>query len=491
VSKVVISYSEDHFKPKSDLALIGGSGLLASTLFNIAEKNFLNSEVVYVDYRSESSMRQHRNADLLISISENIHRAQQLIKPARTILWAVNMPWIHRRRIVDEALEVGYPPEGLQSEDGLRANSYELKRIDEVITLGNLENFRAYANLMGSYKKVFPINFCIEKGTENLQSGDSGVLIYLGNLSFRKGIDLAIAIAKELTHENVKVTFIGTTTNQYINNLMQMLVKDSHGLITWHNDWIVLKSEKWDEIIKSVTVALFPTREEGQAAVVSELITSGMPTIYSQHAGLDWTGDFAQPLNSEVSSWINACKRYLKLERESKESFLRHQQNLLRLFGTEAKQLDNLMKRISSGGLWPEIIESQTIESGAPKNGSYTISPGHKSDCDVELEIETCITKRGQDKYVLVAACDKYQEAVAFNVKMNGEYFAVKRNELVSGKVVDHSQIKIKSISSPSISIPRFASMKWYWSNFAPRIYDRRLQEISLKKIIKFLTQRI
>ena len=474
MGKVVLSYSIAQFNPLTTQSPVGGSGLIAQTFYRELQNSFPDKDVIYADCHENWKLAGIKNVDILIGISENIHNVSRALNPHRTILLAVNKPWIQRRFVLNKAYTAGYPTKMLSPQDGFRSNSHELKVSDQVISLGNFANYQEYSELMGDSKLVFPISFNPYMPETRSRRKKETILVFCGEISFRKGIDIIISLIPYVAEKNLKLKIVGNTNNEELNNRLNQLETEYEGSFSREKSWITIHSDSWSNLLNDVMFSIFPSREEGQASVLVELISQGIPTIYTEHSGLDWPLELDQPGNSDIDSWITIVSNFLKMNPEELNSTLRKQQEVLKLLGRDSVQISKLITRIANGGLWPEISWNYQNLNNTPGPDSYIINQGSdfidpiKIDLSSKSHPTSCNLERD-----LIAMVDKYQCADKFRVTRFNETFQIERvRPLRDPRVIELKDIalKVKTSSELISKAPKLLLLQ----SVGPWIYDRK-----------------
>lgn len=474
MGKVVLSYSKTHFNPLTSENPVGGSGYIAQTFYRELLKSFSAYDLIYVDYRDSSSLIGLKNVDLLIGISENIQTISKSIKPDRTILLAVNKPWMQRRSIIGSALDASFPIEMLSSQDGLRSNSHELRKSDQVISLGNFANYEEYSQLMGSSEFVFPINFNHYGNKHKKQLDGKTILVFCGEISFRKGIDVIEAILPFIRKNGARLRIVGNPTNDVLKAHLARLEAEYCQTFLHEKSWITFKSDDWKELVEDVAFSIFPSREEGQASVLAELISEGIPTVYTDASGLDWVLNQNQPINTDVSSWIEILEEFLRMTEDDLREVVEVQQQMLALLGVDNRQISKLIGRIAAGKFWPEIHMLSRDSSNPPKQDSYVITEKFHLNhpFTINLNSHSNPDERGLSRD-LVAVVDKYQNNDEFIVNHAHRSYLVER---MKDSTVERVEIRPIQISvTPSVQTIRTKLNLILLRTLGPWIFDRKL----------------
>jgi hypothetical protein len=484
MGKIVISYSADHYNPDDNFRIVAGSGRIARLLHDSVKESFPRDDVFYCDYKDISKFRQFSNVDLLIGISENFNHISKILNPDRNILWAVNMPWTYRRNIVKKAIDSHFDLRKLSGQDGLRANSFELKRVDQVVTLGNHSNFRAYANLIGNPSRVFPVSCNFYQGKSRIQKSGGVILVYCGEISFRKGIDIIDQLMPHVSRLNARLRIVGKSQNAFVNSMLCAIKVKYANNFEHIEDWIEFQSVRWDQLISDVSFAIFPSREEGLASVLAELISEGIPTIYSKESGLDWISNCLQPETSSIESWEDTISAFFAFNEIQLSQFVEAQQNLLKLIGCEGVQINKLLKRVAKGGFWPEYHWKHELNRMTEPD-SYVLGQSVSNFDFKGLTIRSKLPI--ENDYLeldLIALVDKYQNEKSFLVEIGNKEFQVSRDDYDSR--VSRSDPIIEVISgSLSITSTSVFSKKMV-SSLLPWVFHRRLNRVYLSLLKLF-----
>ena len=477
MGKVVLSYSAAHFDPLKIKKPVGGSGVIAKTFFEALQKSYKNSDVVYIDYRDKSALRGVSDVEIILGLSENLHSIRRAINPDRTILLAVNKPWYQRRKILDKALEARYPLKALSTQDGLRSNSHELKISDQVISLGSFANYQEYSELMGTSELVFPISFNPYGLKSRIQKRDKTILVFCGEISFRKGIDVLESLIPHIAKNGYLLKIVGNTSNAELRTRLEQLEITYGENFLHEKSWITFGSDKWSDLIDDVTFSIFPSREEGQASVLAELISEGIPIIYTENSGLDWTLNLEQPNNYEITSWTKILDTFFNMSEMELKAVSTCQQQILKLNGREALQISKLVSRISNGGFWPGVYVDYKEVPKTPIVDSYVVNRNYVTgdpiliDLNSYAEIQTQSLNRD-----LVAIVDRYQKYSEFLVKYSDQIYRIGRVNQEKTSLEDPQNIRIEvKISSELISKKRTILLM---RTIGPWLCDRRFMRL-------------
>jgi hypothetical protein len=352
---IVVSYAKAHFNPIAQDTL-GGTGELAAELWRCVNKLFPNDRLHYFDYSEFNSLPFGLDVKLFIGVSPNFHTFVQILEPETAILWSVNASAFSRRSIVASAKTRSLPRSVLSSQDGIFSNLQESSFADLVVVLGGWENYQSYREIGKGPNEVFAIGSGY-RGLEEMKSfsGGEDILFFTGGLSFRKGAHLVKLILDMLNkHERTKLKVVGRTSIDYWSHEIASLVALYPNRLEYFPEWINFNSIAWEEVVSSCRFAIFPSFEEGVAAAVADVVSSGVPVVYSIHSGYENTKslDFMD-LRSD-SIWIDYIEKLLEEEPAFLRQLLSEQQQLIDNGSLrKSNQIERLLKRLIQGEIWP------------------------------------------------------------------------------------------------------------------------------------------
>jgi len=351
----VVSYSREHFDPLTG-KISGGTGKLAFDLWNALIVAFPNDEIIYLDYTEYAIQSGSQCVKLFIGVSPNFEKFVEILKPVRSILWAVNASARERRKILNKARPHGITRKAFSSEDGIFSNVLETYFCDEVIVLGSWENFSSYTRCGLKPEQVFPIGSGYTPDVQALSiSEGQDILFFVGNLTVRKGVHLIKPLLQLLqNYKNTKLKVVGKTTSFFWEREIESLLKQFPNKLQYFPEWIEFNSDKWAKLIAESKFGIFPSFEEGVAAAAIDLIHQGLPLIYSVHTGLEITKN-SRPLDMlSTSAWLEEIEKFLNSDLFFLNEVLMEQKALVELAGTYSDQIQRLIKRISKEQLWPD-----------------------------------------------------------------------------------------------------------------------------------------
>lgn len=367
MSKIVLSYAKSHFNPEIDL-VSDGVGELSRSLWKALKKNFPHDEIIYADYNDYRDYQNVKDVRLFIGVSPNFNKFVRTLKPQKAILWSVNASAFQRRKIISEAKNRGFPRKALTSEDGIFSNLFETFFADLVIVLGGWDNYKSYTRTGMPDKNVFAIGNGYS-GQSELQELSCGkdILFFAGNLTFRKGIHLIDALATLLRRKDgIKLKIVGRTKNVYWRNKLEFLIEKYSEQIEYYPKFYDLNSSEWSNLMAECKFAIFPSFEEGVSAAAAEVISAGLPLLYSVHAGFEITKSMPILTMDSDELWINQVENLLAQSNEFLAELLEDQQTLL-LMGSESisHQVERLIERLATqNSIWPNIeVKSENSQN--------------------------------------------------------------------------------------------------------------------------------
>jgi len=194
------------------------------------------------------------------------------------------------------------------------------------------------------------------------------ILMFVGTLSFRKGVHLIEPILDLLrrSYPETKLIVIGRTQSPYWQEIMKGLQADYPANFRWEQ-WIEPGTKEWEAIFSKGLFGVFPSFEEGAAGALAQTIHEGVPVLYSNESGLEFTENSIPLTMSDVSEWVYQIESLLLSSQLQRNTMLNEQQVLLKMNGLGLPQIKKVLTRISQGSLWPGIADSsQFLVSNVP-----------------------------------------------------------------------------------------------------------------------------
>ena len=205
----------------------------------------------------------------------------------QSILVAVNMHPVFRRKVIRECIESNIPASSLHTSDGIYTLSKAANFADKILLIGNTLTLKSYSNVYRNTKLVITAKYL----TPNLQFKFSdrrdNVLIFVGNINFRKCCDIYLTLISEakVKFPEIKFILIGRPVNNHWKNIFKSVIdlKDSNLNLV---DWIDPYSETFSKILAGTKLALFLSREEGLSGSYLLISQSGIPIMTTKQVGL-------------------------------------------------------------------------------------------------------------------------------------------------------------------------------------------------------------
>ena len=378
--KIVLAYSRYHFDPSIKQSIYG-SGYISSSLWRYLHEVYPHHEILYTDYNDVRSFAGVKDVDLFIGLSQNFQTFVRSLKPGIACLWSVNKSAVYRQGIRKDARKNRLPPSKLVSEDGIYSNILETVYADYVVTLGGWSNYKSFTNLGMKDNAVYAlgIGFLNNRPMKKYRNGKH-ILMFVGTLSFRKGIHLIEPILAMLKQNGpeIKLIVIGRTQNLYWQDYLERLGIEYSANLIWEQGYIEPDTKEWDDIFSKVAFGIFPSFEEGAAGALAQIIHEGVPVLYSNESGFEYTENSIPLTMSDVSEWIYQIESLLLSSQLLRNTMLDEQQTLLKMNGLGLPQIKKVLTRISQGSLWPGIADSsQFLVSDVPTSkNEYRVLKG-------------------------------------------------------------------------------------------------------------------
>lgn len=284
----VLLYSKRHFDPQETMPLEQSSaGQIAKTLYMEIVEN-TEYRIHYFDAFDHVEWTQ-LETDLLITLVDNIDLAMWYFKPKRTILIAVNQHPLERIRINGESLKYGIPTKALTASDGIYQPFKSIYKANSILCVGNSKTSSTFEKYLKNSTIINTsyLSFMGSLKVRKEMSGVKNILILMSSIGYRKGFD---RIYNSLMTEGEKLRdyqfhIIGHPEGDYWQKKIDELQAKYSNV---HNHgWVLNNSTRFNELMMTMDIALFPTREEGLVGSLLECIQGGVISLYSENAGLD------------------------------------------------------------------------------------------------------------------------------------------------------------------------------------------------------------
>lgn len=159
----------------------------------------------------------------------------------------------------------------------IKLKEYELA--DYIFTISELSKETLIVNGIPE-EKIYLINLGIDHNMFKLKSqyNKSNVmkLLYVGNVSQRKGVEIILKAVKKINKKDIELTLIGGMSKG------NQLISKYEGL---YNYIPQLEQEELEKYYQEADLLLFPSYMDGWGFVVLESMSCGTPVIVSEYTG--------------------------------------------------------------------------------------------------------------------------------------------------------------------------------------------------------------
>jgi hypothetical protein len=285
---IIVSYSKKHFDPNHLQSPHTSAGIIASEIYIFCAKINGLSTIQYIDPEDFNSIKKiSKKVDLFIGIDVNFISISKYIRAKQSILVAVNMHPVSRRKIIKKCIKNHVPASALHNSDGIYALSKSANYADKILLIGNSLTLQSYLSIYSDSKLIITAKYLTPKINFNLSKKREDILIFVGDINFRKCSDIYFALILEM---KVKLPFfkfilVGRPVNSYWKKMFESLIdsKDSNLNLV---DWIDPFSESFSEILFNTRLALFFSREEGLSGSSLFISRSNIPIMTTKQVGL-------------------------------------------------------------------------------------------------------------------------------------------------------------------------------------------------------------
>ena len=355
--KIVLAYAKKYWNigdtPKD------GIGLVSKSFYESLSKIFPEKEIIYIDFSEYSQIRGVKGIERIFTISAHIDRFQAIAKTSEINLISVNEHALMRRRVRDYAKLNGIPASFLEPHDGIRSNLRETKGVSNVIAFGSWNTFKSYELAGFDPQKVFPIGwkYWNSQITQAIPGERNTILCYLGSICVRKGVYELEKLLEFLQkqHPHFILHLVGFVNNSKLNEWLLSLMNKFKSNFKWTNERIHYGENNWLQLRKGVAFAIFPSWEEGLSGCLMDTINLGIPTIYSDRAGLEYSHSFLSDFDFFSESWLDKIHSLIEGGQnywddiaiaQKKSAFFQYQNN---------NSIEKVLFRLKSGHLWPKV----------------------------------------------------------------------------------------------------------------------------------------
>lgn len=432
MKRIVLSFSKKAWDYGKNPTF--GGGFVAKDFYMSIQRIFPEYKIEYVEHSESRKLQGIGEVEYFFGISSNFEKFVKRIKPEKSVLISVNHDSLQRRLIKRIARTNNFEKSLLESHDGITSNILDTKYADYILSLGNWNSISSYLRSDIPIQKLYPITFNYFQiiGKKAKEVKKDNVIIFFGTLIFRKGIDKIPEIMDFLSsfEDLESVTIIGESENIKINKKIDEDLPKINLRVVFieHVDF---ESEEFNEIKARTKFALFPSREEGLAATVLDLITHGIPVIHSESSGIEITNSLNVSLDFENRNWgIKLRTKIVEIDSQLRE-LAKSQEHLYKEFHEKNYQLDRVLGRIKKDYLWP-ILKPQS------KHYSY-VNYSTRHLCN-ESEFEISFDTKQLTK-------DKYCELLI----KNGEKYLVEKSVSILDRLESYKKVVVKSEDNPQI----------------------------------------
>ena len=366
---IALSYSRNHFDPESvdvdHFNPTSGAAYLAHSLYMAIKRVFPNSKVLYYDYTEHETIRlQHVN--LFLGIEPNFAEFVKKLSPDISLKIRVNrheitrMHTYYHNRCSLTRRSIPLTPHDLQF-----YNQKEILTPNNLVfhlQLGGYPNFVAnhYAGINKSRQVL--VNFRMRKVFKpyDLQEQNNIILLFMGNVCYRKGLYLLHSLLKLNLKNNSKwrLLLIGKSDESKVLKYVELILRKFPGRFEYLNTYINFESQEWKNLRSQIALALFPSIEEGQQEAVFAIIAEGIPSLYSQDCGFDLYDPLTLISSNKSFDWFRAIENFLRLPSQIRMSCLEIQQAYARSIDSSDQIFQTVLSRLfqkSSPSIWPTL----------------------------------------------------------------------------------------------------------------------------------------
>lgn len=283
----VILYSRRHFDPNNTTVLSGSSaGRIAATIYEAA-KNTSDHNVYYFDSYNIDEWHPV-NADVLVTLIDNLPTAQFFFKPQYTVVIAVNQHPLERLKIGISGLALGLPRNALTPSDGIYQPFLSLSKANSILCVGNKRTictFKKYLPHTDIHQVNYDSNFFSSTKRHKITK-IRNILVLMSSIGYRKGFDRFVhEIENSECLDEYTFHIVGHPEGPYWQlEIERLLLK--HSNVKFHG-WMLNKAKEFSDLLQTMDVALFPTREEGLVGSLLECIDLGIISLHTSNSGLD------------------------------------------------------------------------------------------------------------------------------------------------------------------------------------------------------------
>jgi glycosyltransferase involved in cell wall biosynthesis len=278
----VIAYSTAHFNPDTH-DISGSAGAIASLLFT-STLAIPGIKVFYIDSNQPRTWPDLKNIDYLITRDVYIPALKFFYRPKKTLIILVNQSRkfrLDKLRKVANSCPIEYK--------SIRDSSNYVNNKDLYMVIGNSITAESYKSIGVGSKRLREVGYGFDTSVQiqKFHPKRNIVLFHIGEISYRKGIDVISSLANLAQREFPDLQFVITGMppegfeSSFICNELR---KQENVLFT---GWLDLGSEEFLDILSRTLISVFPTREEGLAGAYLDIATTGIPTFTTVEVGCE------------------------------------------------------------------------------------------------------------------------------------------------------------------------------------------------------------
>lgn len=347
VRNCVILFSKAHFNPQSESDLSNSSsGIIAKSVYSYLKSNE-SFNVVYFDY---SNIKEWVKIDteVLISLVESFDLARWFFKPRYSFIFVVNQHPMQRLLILKQARSINLPGVALSGTDGIYQPIKSISKFNGIIYVGNdkvAKSFEKFYSSVKMYKTYYHSQFEGSKKTYKIteKSYNFNILILMSEISFRKGFDVICSLIRICNLNGLETNFhiVGSSKNEYWIKLINKLTSTNNN-VKYHG-WVGNKSNEFNILMSQMSLAIFPSREEGMLGALIECIEKGIPSMHTLECGISLSNESLGIDINDIDDFFLKVKHFGNLDELNRDLLLVDQQKLLQIEMEESKSIDKVL----------------------------------------------------------------------------------------------------------------------------------------------------
>ncbi len=343
----MILFSKAHFDPQSESDLSNSSaGIIAKSVYSYLKSNE-SFNVVYFDYANIKEWVK-TDTDVLISLVESFELAKWFFKPSYSFIFIVNQHPMQRLSILKEARNKNLPIDALSGADGIYQPIKSISKFNGIIYVGNdktAKSFEKFYSRIKMYPTYYHSQFQGKDMTTQIamKSNPFNILVLMSEISFRKGFDVVYSLIRICNLKGLEVNFhiLGNSKNDYWLKLIKNLTSTENNVKYY--GWLNNKSNEFDILMSQMSLAIFPSREEGMLGALIECIEIGIPCMHTLECGISLSNESLGINMHDIDNFFLKVKHLRNLNEINRNLLLVDQQNQLRKEMEESKSIDSIL----------------------------------------------------------------------------------------------------------------------------------------------------